>query len=95
MTRRPKRQRCQREGCTRGQADGQTHCTALCRNVDYLLSQAQRITEATGVGDHYASAVAVSDAVTAYYKSDNNLFQAARSEGITPEQWRAIKQPHR
>ena len=36
-------------------------------------------------------AVALNDALTAYYDSDRRIYLAARDVGITYEQWQAIK----
>ncbi|WP_162938382.1 hypothetical protein [Mycobacterium kyogaense] len=41
--------------------------------------------------EHWLAVVALSDAVTAYYASDNRVYNAAQSVGITDEQWRTIK----
>ncbi|GAB4621005.1 hypothetical protein MOKP38_45470 [Mycobacterium avium subsp. hominissuis] len=44
-----------------------------------------------GDTEHWLAAVALNDALTAYYESDSRIYNAAKSAGFTDEQWRTIK----
>ncbi len=70
---------------------GHAECGVLCRAVNAELTRAQRVCEVTRDTEHWLAVVALSDAVTAYYASDNRVYNAAQSVGITDEQWRTIK----
>lgn len=87
---------CKREGCIlpRGtsQRDSQNyHCSGLCRTVDVELRRTERVCNALGSnGELWAAAVAVNDALTEYRRLHAEVREAARSVGITNEQWKAI-----
>ncbi|MGB5794536.1 MAG: hypothetical protein WBH51_01945 [Mycolicibacter algericus] len=63
----------------------------MCEVVYQELERAQRVCEATGDGGHWAAAVSLNDAVTAYYESDQRIYRAALDSGISREQWSAVK----
>jgi hypothetical protein len=85
--------RCSRDGCPRVVSPKRTHstCSLACGAVVDELANAQRVCAATGDGEHWAAAVALSDALTALRVSDRRVYRAARDIGLTDEQWRAIK----
>jgi hypothetical protein len=66
-------------------------CSFFCSTVAKALDRARRICEATGDYGHWATAVALNDALTTYRESDTRIYQAASEVGITDEQWWAIK----
>jgi hypothetical protein len=85
---------CIREGCNRRARNGEWDtCCHLCRFLMEELDRAQRVCQTLGQdgADYWSSAVALSDALTEYYRSELRIYQAARSVGITEQQWHAIK----
>src|SRR5690625_2858674 len=84
--------RCIREGCGRyAGANGYRACSFVCNVVHEELERAQRVCEATGDGSHWAAAVALNDALTDYYKSDQRMHRAAMESGFSRKQWAAVK----
>lgn len=85
---------CNRPAITRSRGRHR-YCSAECRVADRALVEARNICEAVGsVGNLWAAAVAVSDALVEYQRIASAVERAAMSVGITDEQWRAIKTGH-
>jgi hypothetical protein len=55
------------------------------------LERAQRACNAAGDSEHWRAAVAMNEAITAYWSSDRGLYLAAREVGIAEAQWFALK----
>jgi hypothetical protein len=55
------------------------------------MGRAQRVCEVTRDTDLWLAAVDLNDALTAYFRSNVRVYNAAREVGITDETWRAIK----
>jgi hypothetical protein len=95
VTARTPKRVCNREGCgrfiPRRRISGDT-CSILCEVVAKELESAQRLTAATGDGELWEAAVAINDSLTAYCLSQSRVYRAARAVGITPEQWRALRE---
>lgn len=66
-------------------------CSLVCDQVARLLEETERVCKATGDTWHWANAVALSDALSEFYRSDKRLFRAAMDAGVTKAQWAAIK----
>lgn len=84
---------CEREGCPapRSGGQGKRYCSALCLRVDGELARAQRVCQAVGAPDLWASAVALSDALTEYRTQSQSVRAAAQAVGISPAQYRALE----
>lgn len=94
---RPRRDICRRDGC--GQPvtmPDRSFCTGLCRLIERQQESAQRVCSAVGpspaTAELWASVVELSDAMSRYLAADSQLQEAARSVGMTDEQWQAIKE---
>lgn len=85
---------CAREGCGNNVRNSRYRfCTYLCRTVACELEDAQRICEAIGpvTSEMWAAAVSLSDALSAYQEAKNLVYRAAKSVGVTPQQWAALQ----
>lgn len=94
--RRSGRKRCAREGCRRRTASGHTTCSFLCTLVVAQLERSQRVCEAIGndypaTNKLWSSVVELSDALTAYFEADTQIFHVAEQAGFTREQWDLIR----
>lgn len=85
---------CEREGCEspRARGEGKRYCTPLCMQVDTELARAQCVCQAVGAPDLWASAVALSDALTEYRTQRASVRAAAQAVGISSAQYRALEQ---
>lgn len=86
---------CSREGCTARRPAGRGYCTALCTELATEMRKAQRICEAIGpspvTAELWSTAVALSDTRTELARLEFKVYEAARSVGITDEQWNSIR----
>jgi hypothetical protein len=59
--------------------------------VSLELESAQRVVKATGDAGYRAMAVALSDSLTKYFRSDHRRNRAAESAGVSRDRWQEIK----
>lgn len=92
-----KRRQCAREGCRRKVHNSSRHhtCTLLCRLVLEELEGVENICRAVPSPELWADAVALSDALTAYFERASRVYGSALDVGITPEQWQNIRNGNR
>lgn len=91
---------CRRAGCDRPRevVDQTRHefCCYLCRVIHFEERKVKRVCEALGsspaTDELWSSAVAMSEALSRYLAADAELQDAARSVGLSDEQWQAIKE---
>ena len=70
--RRSRGPRCNRDGCRRSQAKGQTHCTQVCQLLDHEFVRLESVCRQAGPGakstEAWASLVEIADAWSEYEK---------------------------
>lgn len=85
---------CGREGCSRRSRQGHSYCSYLCKLIADELGKAQRVCTAIGPGPHstelWTAAVELSESWTQIQRLHARLKAAARSTGMTEQQWAAI-----
>jgi hypothetical protein len=85
-------QPCAREGCPRViRGSHYDTCSFMCHAVRVELAEAERVCVATGDTAHWLTVVEMNDALSEYRASDLRVYHAALDNGVTAEQWRAIK----
>jgi hypothetical protein len=85
---------CTRESCYRkiSPTRHSTTCSLLCEAVKMEMVKTERLcTTPCGDGDHWAAVVELNDALTAFKRSEARLFNIARREGTTLDEWRAMQ----
>ncbi len=92
----PSRNPCGREGCPKSANAGYQHCCFVCTAIAQELERVQRVCQVLGPGtplvsELWTETVALSDGWTRCLELERNLFDAARSVGVTGKQWQAIK----
>ena len=82
----PTRTPCAREGCFRTVPAGSKHasCSFLCTRISQELEHAHRVSKATGDASIWVDAVSLSDALTAYYRSDARMSSRQRRRSVSP-----------
>ena len=90
-----RKRRCAREGCKRGVRGGYRCCSYLCNVVTDRIEQAERMCKALGPGRTstamWVAAVELGDALTHEQKLGTQMYRLAVEQGITAEEWSAIK----
>lgn len=85
--------RCSRVGCTQvatGSNGSLRYCSGICRSMAKELEKAESVCKSVGAPELWGAVVTLSDAVSTYVAELQRVREAARSVGLTDDQWASI-----